>query len=66
MTIKEVRDLSQDELNVKLRELKSELMNLRFQNAIKQLDNPQRIVEVKRSIARILTVLKEAELRKAE
>jgi len=66
MNIKEIRDMTVDEMNAKLKELKSELMNLRFQNTIKQLDNPQRIVEVKRSIARILTVLRETELKKAK
>jgi large subunit ribosomal protein L29 len=66
MTIKEVRELSVDEMHAKLKDLKSELMNLRFQNSVRQLDNPQRIVEVRRSIARILTVLHETELGKAE
>lgn len=65
MNIKDIRELSIDELNAKLRDLKSELMNLRFQNAIKQLDNPQRIPAVKKDIARILTILKENELKKA-
>ncbi|MDP4153265.1 MAG: 50S ribosomal protein L29 [Bacillota bacterium] len=66
MNIKEIRDLTPDEINAKLKDLKSELMNLRFQNAIKQLDNPQRIVDVRKSIARILTVLKENELKNAQ
>ena len=65
MKIKNIRELSEKDLQAKLKELKSELMNLRFQNAIKQLDNPQRIVEVKKSIAQILTVLREKELKKA-
>ena len=64
MTIKEIRELSPDEMTAKLTELKSELMNLRFQNAINQLDNPMRIHEVKKSIARIMTVLRENELKK--
>lgn len=64
MTIKEIRELSPEEMTAKLTELKSELMNLRFQNAINQLDNPMRIHEVKKTIARIMTVLRENELKK--
>ncbi len=51
----EVRALSDKELSEKLDELKEELFNLRFQHAINQLDNPIRIKEVKRDIARVLT-----------
>ena len=62
MKITEVRDLSTDELMSKLKDLKAELFNLRFQNATKQLDNPMRIVTVKKDIAKVKTVLKEIEL----
>ena len=62
MKASEIRDLSVAELNEKLAELKKELFNLRFQLAINQLDNPQKIVEVKRDIARVKTVLREKEL----
>ena len=55
----DLRKLSVEELNAKLKELKEELFTLRFQHAINQLDNPQRIVEVKRNIARVMTVLTE-------
>lgn len=55
----ELRNMSAEELNAKLKELKEELFNLRFQHAINQLDNPQRIVEVKRNIARVMTILSE-------
>ena len=55
----ELRNMNAEELNAKLKELKEELFNLRFQHAINQLDNPQRIVEVKRNIARVMTVLSE-------
>ena len=55
----ELKNMSADELNAKLKELKEELFRLRFQHAINQLDNPQRIVEVKRNIARVMTVLSE-------
>ena len=55
----ELRKMSADELNAKLKELKEELFTLRFQHAINQLDHPQRIVEVKKNIARVMTVLSE-------
>ncbi len=55
----ELKKMSADELNAKLKELKEELFTLRFQHAINQLDNPQRIVEVKKNIARVMTVLSE-------
>jgi large subunit ribosomal protein L29 len=55
----DLRKLSAEELNAKLKELKEELFNLRFQHAINQLDNPQRMVEVKRNIARVMTILSE-------
>ena len=48
-----------DELAGKLKELKSELLNLRFQLAINQLDNPHKIEETKRNIARVLTIIRE-------
>ena len=57
MTAKELRDLTQSELELKLKDLKQELFNLRFQLAINQLDNPMRITAVKKDIARILTVM---------
>ena len=55
----DLRKMSADELNAKLKELKEELFNLRFQHAINQLDNPQKLVEVKKNIARVMTVLSE-------
>ena len=57
--IEELKKMSADELTAKLNELKEELFTLRFQHAINQLDNPQKIVEVKRNIARVMTVLSE-------
>jgi len=60
--INEIREKSTDELNKQLLELKNELFNLRFQHAVNQLDNPQKIVETKKTIAKILTVLREKEI----
>ena len=62
MKIQDIRDLSAQELEDKIKDLKEELFNLRFQNATNQLDNPSRIVSVKKDIARVKTVLKEKEL----
>ena len=62
MKVKEIRNLADIELNQKLAELKIELFNLRFQHATNQLDNPMRMKEVKKTIAKIKTVLKEREL----
>jgi len=59
---KEVNELTPAELNTKLSELKSELFNLRFQLAINQLENPNRIQAVKKDIARVKTVLRAHEL----
>jgi large subunit ribosomal protein L29 len=60
--INEIKDLTNEELNQKLEELKGELFNLRFQHATNQLDNPRVITEVKRTIARVKTILREREL----
>lgn len=62
MNIKEVRELTSEELQKKLKEKKEELFNLRFQHAINQLDNPAKITEAKREIARILTAIRENEI----
>ena len=59
MKISEIRAMSAEELNAKLKELKEELFNLRFQLAINQLENTNRISEVKRDIARVMTVQNE-------
>ena len=57
-----IRALSPDEKEDKLAELKEELFNLRFQQATGQLENPMRIREVKKAIARIKTIVHEAKL----
>ncbi len=59
MKVKELRELSVEQLEKKLAELKSELFNLRFQLAINQLENPNRIPEVRHDIARVMTLLRE-------
>ena len=62
MKASEIRKMSASELDAKLVELKDELFKLRFQQAINQLDNPMRISAVKKDIARVLTVRRDAEL----
>lgn len=62
MKAKEVRELTVEELNSKLEELKKQLFALRFQHATNQLDNPKSITSVKKDIARVKTVLREIEL----
>ena len=57
-----VRDLSDAELAEKVKSLKEELFNLRFQLATRQLDNPMRIREVKKDIARVKTIQRERQL----
>ncbi|MDR1651850.1 MAG: 50S ribosomal protein L29 [Synergistaceae bacterium] len=61
MDPKALRELTVDELRDKHRQFREELFNLRFQNAIGQLGNTSRIKEVRRTIARVLTVLQEKE-----
>ena len=61
MKAKEIRNLSTDELNKKLEELKKDLFMLRMQHATNQLDNPLKIAETKRDIARVKTVIREKE-----
>ncbi|GAB4261723.1 50S ribosomal protein L29 [Deferrisoma sp.] len=59
MNAKELRELTDAELEAREQELRQELFNLRFQHALRQLENTARIRQVKREIARILTVLRE-------
>ena len=63
MKASEVKELNTAELESKLKDLKAELFNLRFQLAINQLDNPMRISAVKKDIARVKTVLRANEIK---
>ena len=65
MKANELRDMTDVELNKKLKDLKAELFNLRFQHAINQLDNPVRIDTVKKDIARVMTVMAENNVKNA-
>ena len=66
MKAKELRTMSAEALEAKLKELKAELFNLRFQHAINQLENPGRIETVKKDIARVKTVMRSNELKDAQ
>ena len=59
MNATQLREMSAEQLDAKLLELKKELFNLRFQHTITQLDNPHKITDVKRDIARVMTVIRE-------
>lgn len=62
MKVDQVRQLSDEELVAKLKEFKEELFNLRFQMATGQLDNPMRLRQVRKNIARVKTIQREREL----
>ena len=66
MKANEIREKSQLELQKELTELKSELFKLRFQHATNQLDNPMKLKDVKRDIARVKTVMREREVKGIE
>ncbi len=62
MKATEIRSLTAEELNAKLLDLKKDLFMLRMQHATNQLDNPLKLADVKKDIARVKTVLREKEL----
>ena len=59
MKATELRTKTSEELETMLKDLKTELFNLRFQHAINQLDNPHKIADTKKDIARVMTVIAE-------
>ena len=61
MKANESKNMTVDELNSKLAELKQELFNLRFQHAVNQLENPKRLQAVKKDIARVKTFIRKQE-----
>ena len=66
MKASEMKDMTAAELTEKLSDLKAELFNLRFQHAINQLENPVRLSAVKKDIARVKTLLRQNELKRAQ
>jgi large subunit ribosomal protein L29 len=65
MKINEIRDLTTSEITRKVDDLKQELFNLRFQIATGQLDNPMRIKQVRKDIAKAKTIIREREIKAA-
>ena len=66
MKIKEIRELTTEELQLKVTELKKELFTQRFALATNNLENPMKISAIKKDIAKVLTVIREKELKGEE
>lgn len=66
MELKKIRDMSELELNVELKKMKQELFNLRFQHVTGQLENPIKMRDTKKQIARVKTIIREKELKKVQ
>ena len=62
MELKKMREMTEVELNTELDKMKKELFNLRFQHVTGQLENPVKMRELKRQIARVKTIIREKEL----
>jgi large subunit ribosomal protein L29 len=63
MKASDINEMSLEEMQRKIGDLKEELFNLRFQHEIGQLENPQRMKQTKRDIARIFTIMREVEVK---
>ena len=66
MKITEIRDLTTEELQLKIADLKKELFTLRFNLATNNLENPMKIPAIKKDIAKIMTVIREREIKGEE
>ncbi len=66
MELKKMRNMTEVELNAELTKMKKELFNLRFQHATGQLENPVKMRELKKDIARVKTIIREKELAKVQ
>lgn len=66
MELKQIREMSEAELNAELIKMKKDLFNLRFQHVTGQLENPLQLRETRRDIARVKTIIREKELAKAQ
>ncbi len=66
MKIENIRNMSEVELNAEVKKLKNELFNLRFQHVTGQLENPIKLRDVKKDIARVKTILRQKQLKKVE
>ena len=66
MELKKMREMTEAELNAELLKMKKDLFNLRFQHVTGQLENPVKMRETKKDIARVKTIIKEKELAKVQ
>lgn len=66
MKIEKMREMTEVELNAEVKKLKNELFNLRFQHVTGQLENPIKMRDVKKQIARVKTIIREKELKKVQ
>ena len=66
MELKKMREMTEVELNTELGKMKKELFNLRFQHATGQLENPVKMRELKKDIARVKTIIREKELARVQ
>ena len=66
MKIEQIKKMSEVELNAEVKKLKNELFNLRFQHVTSQLENPIKMRDIKKDIARCKTVLREKQLKNIE
>lgn len=66
MKIEKIREMTEVELNAEVKKLKNELFNLRFQHVTGQLENPIKMRDVKKEIARVKTIIREKELKKVQ
>ena len=66
MELKKIREMTETELVAELKKKKNELFNLRFQHVTGQLENPIKMRDVKKEIARVKTIIREKELKKAQ
>ena len=65
MDLKNMREMTEAELEAELRKMKAELFNLRFQHVTGQLENPIKLRDTQKNIARVLTIIREKQLNKA-
>ncbi|MDD2215304.1 MAG: 50S ribosomal protein L29 [Eubacteriales bacterium] len=66
MKLEKIREMNEIELNAEVKKLKNELFNLRFQQVTGQLENPIKMRDVKKNIARVKTILREKEIKRAQ
>ena len=66
MKLEKIREMNEIELNAEVKKLKNELFNLRFQQVTGQLENPIKMRDVKKNIARVKTIIREKEIKRAQ